>query len=195
MQRLSRRPVTPRRGITDDSVRHRSTAVSLLAQSDGSSSGCLDEATASEFVSGELSPPDAARANAHLDGCEKCRGWVAALARGEEAGLAATVASPDRPRRVPEPTGELSPGQKLDHYDVVRAVGSGGMSLVYAAFDTRLGRTVALKVLRPEMAASANTRARLLREAQAMARLSHPNVLTVYEAKESAGLLYIAMEF
>src|SRR5262245_24536328 len=67
----------------------------------------------------------------------------------------------------------LGLGAQVGRYVIVGTVGEGGMGVVYAGYDPELDRKVALKVLRPERAASATARARLLREAQAIARLSH----------------------
>ncbi len=87
----------------------------------------------------------------------------------------------------------------LGHYVLLHVVGQGGMGVVHAAYDEQLDRKVALKLLRtPERA---DTRARLVREAQAMARLSHPNVVQIYEIGESRELVggqpvaYLVMEF
>ncbi|MEM9456749.1 MAG: serine/threonine-protein kinase [Myxococcota bacterium] len=81
----------------------------------------------------------------------------------------------------------------LGRFEILRRLGAGGLGIVYAARDRRLGREVALKRMRPE-ARLPDGDARLLREAQAMARLSHPNVVTVYEAGELEGDVYVAME-
>src|SRR5215510_4415513 len=75
---------------------------------------------------------------------------------------------------------ELDAGATLGKYRLERILGSGGMGVVWAAHDPDLERSVALKVLRYDNA-SVELRSRLLREARAMARLKHPNVLTVYE--------------
>jgi tRNA A-37 threonylcarbamoyl transferase component Bud32 len=84
-------------------------------------------------------------------------------------------------------------GESLGRYVVLRQIGSGGMGVVYAAYDPELDRRVALKVL--AAAASEETGpARLLREAQTMARISHPNVITVHDVGEVDGRLFIAME-
>src|SRR5262245_57486018 len=79
---------------------------------------------------------------------------------------------------------ELSPGTRVGPYDVRERLGAGGMGVVYAAYHPELDRRVALKLLRPDATLGSSReelRARLLREAQAMARLSHPNVVTVYD--------------
>src|SRR6185436_12799361 len=84
-------------------------------------------------------------------------------------------------------------GQTLGKYRLDRVIGSGGMGIVWAAFDPDLERAVALKLLR--CADSEMTlRSRLLREARAMARLKHPSVLTVYEVGTDQNRDYIAME-
>ena len=85
----------------------------------------------------------------------------------------------------------------LGRYQLQRQIGRGGMGVVYAALDPELGRTVALKVLRSRGAGgSQQTReARLVREARALARLSHPNVVSVYAVERIGGVLCIAMEF
>ena len=88
------------------------------------------------------------------------------------------------------------PGIKLgtivDHYVIEKELGSGGMGVVYAAFDTELQRRVALKVLRDGLSDQAQQR--LLREARAMARLAHPHVVTVYEVGSANGRDFVAME-
>jgi serine/threonine-protein kinase len=90
----------------------------------------------------------------------------------------------------------LSEGSRLGPYLVRGLAGAGGMGVVYAAEDPRLGRKVALKLLRPRGdGAGAEARERLLREAQAMARLSHPNVLPIFELGTADGRDFLAMEW
>ncbi|MCY1013552.1 serine/threonine-protein kinase [Nannocystis pusilla] len=93
----------------------------------------------------------------------------------------------------------LAPGQLLaERYTVLGSLGEGGMGLVLAAYDARLDRRVALKLLRHRADGSSGReeQARLVREAQAMARLNHPNVVAVYDAGALAdGALFIAMEY
>ncbi len=94
----------------------------------------------------------------------------------------------------------LNPGTRLGPYEVVSAIGEGGMGQVYRARDTRLGRDVAIKILPPSFAADPDRRARFEREAQAVATLSHPNVIAIfdtgaYEAPASdEPQLFIVME-
>ena len=85
-------------------------------------------------------------------------------------------------------------GQTLHHYRIVRAIGRGGMGEVYAAEDTKLHREVALKVLPREMASDPERLQRFQREAQAVAALNHPNVVTIYAVEEAEGVQFITME-
>jgi tetratricopeptide (TPR) repeat protein len=84
-------------------------------------------------------------------------------------------------------------GARYGRFVVDRPLGAGGMGVVLLARDPELDRNVALKLLHPELAAGDGGE-RLLREAQAMARLSHPNVVTVYEVGRSGDQLFVAME-
>ncbi len=81
-----------------------------------------------------------------------------------------------------------------DRYRVARVIGSGGMATVYLAHDVRHGRDVAVKVLRPELAASIGTD-RFLREIEIAAQLNHPHILTLIESGEVGDLLYFVMPF
>ena len=81
-----------------------------------------------------------------------------------------------------------------DRYEVERRLGGGGMAIVYLARDRELGRPVALKVLADTLADDAQIRQRFVREARLAARLSHPNVVRVYDAGEEGGRPYIVME-
>src|SRR5688572_24508653 len=89
----------------------------------------------------------------------------------------------------------LEPGTVLGSYTVVREIGRGGMGRVYLASDGRLGRTVALKALAPQLTREPLHRDRLRREARAAAVLTHPGICTVYALEELDGELYIATEY
>jgi serine/threonine-protein kinase len=80
-------------------------------------------------------------------------------------------------------------------YRIEDVAGRGGMGVVYRAQHMHLGRTVALKLLNPELAASDEFRERFVREARAAAELEHPNIVPVYDAGEVEGRLYLAMKF
>ncbi|UQA58345.1 protein kinase domain-containing protein [Polyangium aurulentum] len=104
-----------------------------------------------------------------------------------------------RPSATSAPPGSvptLAPGDRVGRYMLLETLGEGGMGVVYAAYDGRLDRKVALKVVRPGLAGDRESaRARLLREAKAIARLSHPNVVTVYDVDFLEGdLLFMTME-
>src|SRR5438552_3923218 len=88
----------------------------------------------------------------------------------------------------------LAPGTRLGRFGVVRLLGAGGMGEVYEAHDPDLARSVALKVLRAEGKGNFGS-LRLLREAQALAQLSHPNVVAVHDVGVTDGKLFLAMEY
>ena len=84
---------------------------------------------------------------------------------------------------------------ELAHYKILDRIGAGGMGEVYRARDTRLGRTVAIKVLPAAVADDPDRRERFLREARAAAALSHPNIAALYEVGEDDGHLFLVFEF
>src|SRR6266487_3739848 len=87
-------------------------------------------------------------------------------------------------------------GQLLDHrYRVESRIARGGMATVYIATDTRLDRTVALKVMHRELAADDEFVHRFIGEAKSVARLSHPNVVAVFDQGSDGEHLYLAMEY
>jgi tetratricopeptide (TPR) repeat protein/predicted Ser/Thr protein kinase len=119
-------------------------------------------------------------------------------------------ASRSRSRPSPAPSGlshqsepaeegryELERGTRIERYILLKPLGQGGMGVVYAAYDPDLDRKVALKLLRPDKRTpDGNTeRAWILREAQAMARISHPNVISVYDTGTFGSQVFVAMEF
>ncbi len=103
---------------------------------------------------------------------------------------------------LPSPVGLLAQavpapavGGMLSHYRVEAKLGQGGMGTVYRAYDTRLRRPVALKVLSPEHLVDPDNKQRLMREARAASALNHPNIVGIYEVGSDNGVDYIAMEF
>jgi serine/threonine protein kinase/tetratricopeptide (TPR) repeat protein len=89
----------------------------------------------------------------------------------------------------------LERGQSIDRFVVIGLVGRGGMGEVYAAYDPELDRKVAIKLLRARGDAGSDGKTRLLREAQAIAKLQHPNVVVVYDVGTFGDSVFIAMEF
>lgn len=168
---------------------------------------CPDANLLQALMSGQLGSHDRAPLARHLDGCAECRGLLAALARAEladeqeQAGLARTLAPTEElalaatvagglPAVDPLAAG-LRAGDKLGRYVLAARLGAGAMGVVYRAVDPQLGREVAIKVLRRPHPL---LRDRLGREARAMAQVSHPNVVAVYDVGEAEGQVYIAME-
>ena len=86
-------------------------------------------------------------------------------------------------------------GKLLDNrYEILECIGTGGMAVVYKARCHRLNRLVAVKILKPELARDAEFRRRFHDESQAVAMLSHPNIVAVYDVSHSDDLDYIVME-
>jgi tetratricopeptide (TPR) repeat protein len=145
---------------------------------------CLDENLLQDLAQGRLNAGELARAQDHLDACAQCR-HLAAVAASTSGGSPAPAEPPSAP------TSGL-----FGRYFVLAPLGRGGMGEVVLAYDPKLDRNVALKRLRPREAQfTAQARARLMREAQAMARLSHPNVIAVHDAGEIDDQVFIAMEY
>jgi WD40 repeat protein len=84
---------------------------------------------------------------------------------------------------------------RLGHYEVRRVVGRGGMGVVLKAFDENLHRVVAVKVMAPELAASATARQRFVREARAAAAITHDHIVTIHAVEETGGLPFIVMQY
>ena len=128
------------------------------------------------------------------------------LAHTLAMGLAPTAAHPavatSAPKGAVPPSGKDARGtgaaerlRRLGRYVLLRELGKGGMGVVYAAYDEELDRRVALKLLHEQAAQSRDQRSQIIREAQALARVSAPNVVHVYDVGELSGQVYIAMEF
>ncbi|RKH07968.1 protein kinase [Corallococcus sp. CA053C] len=144
---------------------------------------CPDETVLSDFLGGRLSEEVRARVVAHLEGCADCQ-WVLAVGNGALPGDAAPEPSPP----------PLTRGATLSRYVVLERLGAGAMGVVYAAYDPELDRQVALKVVRPGGRHVEELQRRLLLEAQALARLSHPHVVTLYDVGTYGDCVFLAME-
>ena len=132
---------------------------------------CPDENELVRFARGTANP----EVESHLDSCASCRHAVAEAASEEPLS--------------PPP---VAPGARIGRYEVEALLGAGAMGAVFSAKDASLHRRVAIKLL--HAAGDELSRARLDREAQAMARLNHPHVVTVYELGDWTGGRFIAME-
>src|SRR5216117_340871 len=88
----------------------------------------------------------------------------------------------------------LTAGTRLGPYEILAPLGAGGMGEVYRARDAKLDRDVAVKVLPPQLTANADALARCEREAKAVAALSHPNILAIFDFGTHEGIAYAVME-
>jgi hypothetical protein len=145
--------------------------------------GCPDDETLSALVAGGLSEREREAIAIHAAACQACHAMLGHLAAGAE--------TDDERDDAPELV--LEPGTRVGRYTIESRIGAGGMGVVYAAFDRELERRVALKLLRPGRG-DLNARERLVREARTLARLSHPNIVTVFDAGEHRGHVYVVME-
>src|SRR5712692_9315587 len=89
----------------------------------------------------------------------------------------------------------LAPGARLGPYEIVSLVGAGGMGEVYKAKDTRLDRTVAIKILPPQLAADSQFSERFEREARAISQLDHPHICALYDVGEQDGTAFLVMQY
>ena len=159
---------------------------------------CPCEEDIAAFLRGGLARPRVHALELHAAGCTDCRRLLSALAR--TVALASQPGQDSVSPTIPHDTGgegsELSSGVRIGRYVVLDWLGSGGMGVVYAAFDAELDRKVALKLLRnvAGTADRAPIRDLLVREAQAMACLAHPNVVTVFDVGSIDDRVFIAME-
>ncbi len=133
---------------------------------------CPSEALLQAFVDGELAVANIATLAAHLDGCAACRSILGAA------------------QPVRDGEGDVD---HVGRYVLRRTLGQGGMGVVYEAFDPELDRVVALKLLRSELG-SPRLQSRLVTEARAMAKLSHPNVVSVYDIGRSDEQVFLVMD-
>ena len=128
--------------------------------------------------------------------------WAAIRAVSQTASPSSTAAPQSPPRPGDSGTSFLLPPSdpaylgRLAHFDVMRVLGRGGMGIVLEAFDSRLQRNVALKVLDPELAHDETARLRFCREARAAASIAHENVVAVHQVEHAAddGLPYLVMQ-
>ena len=135
----------------------------------------LSEQHVASWLEHLLTPDELSLAETHVDGCVSCRELLSEAAQLLE---------------TPEPAVE-----RMGRYEVVSLLGQGAMGVVHLARDLELQRKVALKVLRAPEKDVARARMHLFQEARALARLSHPHVVTVHEVGEDLGRVFLVMEF
>lgn len=140
-------------------------------------SECPDDEVLATFVGGAANEVERAMIETHVDGCNACGELLANLAHA--------YVSPSSAGR-----GDGSHARSAGRYELLSEIGRGGMGVVYEARDPMLGRRVALKVIHADAAVSQD----LLREAQAMARVAHPNVVNVFDAIVEDDRVFLAIE-
>ncbi|HYU15683.1 MAG TPA: protein kinase, partial [Candidatus Acidoferrum sp.] len=179
---------------------------STMSASESHGARCMSPERLAAFANGELPVPARRDVEAHLAHCADCRRLLsdATVTRGSVAdtpGLA-DASRLEHATTLSAPAGhgpgvDLPVGAAVGRYLVQGRLGVGGMGVVYAALDPELGRKVALKLLRSDAVSAADlstVRERLLREAQAMARLAHPNVVAVFDVGGVGDQIFVAME-
>ena len=147
---------------------------------------CPTDEMVDRFVCGQLSTDEIASIEEHLSKCDPCLAVVGELARttdDTDDSLAAILAL--------DPA--VAPQGALSRFRVSALLGRGAMGLVFSAYDPELDRQVAVKVLRTSRDSSRG-RLQLVREARAMAKVEHPNVITVHEAGTMGDRAYVVME-
>lgn len=184
---------------------------------------CIEEEKLVAFVQNKLTIAHAEEVERHLDACTSCRSLLVGIIDHSLVDRPEfdAIDSPESPPFIaesdphqedletPEKTGSANPkqpplpallptGTRRGRYILLEPIGWGGMGVVYAAFDPELNRKVALKLLRLEFTEGTlanELKSRLLREAQAMARFSHPHVVRIYDVGSVDDRIFIAMEF
>ena len=111
-----------------------------------------------------------------------------------EEGLDSVMGRPIGPYEGKPMYGEVAIGQTLAHYRIESKLGEGGMGVVYRALDTKLGREVALKLLRQDLAGDQELMARFRREAHILALLNHPNIAAIHGLEEVNGATLLVLE-
>jgi serine/threonine protein kinase len=187
-------------------------------------SACPPPSDYQRLIYGVLPPSEVERLSQHLTGCSSCAAAVQTLL-GEDTLLSAVRGAPadalvgeDVPsdltqrllalRSAPDLSSDssltlraLSPAQQPDeigrlaHYRVLKVLGEGGMGVVFLAEDVRLARTVALKTMKPEIAADPRNRQRFDREARAAAKVEDDHIVPIYDVGDDRGVLWLAMPF
>ncbi|MCC6748899.1 MAG: protein kinase [Deltaproteobacteria bacterium] len=157
-----------------------------------------------DLLDGRLSAEVTEEVERHISRCPECRRLLSALTKATIADSKAP--SPPGPRSAGSAEGPdatpvadrataFAPGTTVDGFLVLRWIGAGGMGEVYLARDLKLGRKVALKLIRPARLGSPAVVERFLSEARLTATFSHPHIVTLYSLGEHEGQPYAALEY
>ncbi|MEJ7598211.1 MAG: tetratricopeptide repeat protein [Kofleriaceae bacterium] len=149
---------------------------------------CLDDDSVGAYLDGRLPVSESQRIEHHLDACDTCRKHVSFLAQLSRSVISGDTSEPDAPILT-------RAGSRIGRFVVERVLGAGGMGVVFLAHDPELDRKVAIKVLHPELWKAAGAEGRLRREAQAMAKLTHPNIVSVFDVSTHGNQLVLTMEY
>jgi eukaryotic-like serine/threonine-protein kinase len=162
---------------------------------------CFDDNLIAAYLDRRLGADETRRLFAHLDQCATCAALLGASAAARSTVNGSTIEDAPGARRAriarlaTGSTDGAAPAASLGRYRISHVLGAGGMGVVYAGHDQQLDRGVAIKLLRPGSEADTRLlRARLVREAQAMARVSHPNVISVHEVGVVDDQVFVVME-
>ncbi|MBW2731621.1 MAG: protein kinase [Deltaproteobacteria bacterium] len=144
---------------------------------------CLEAEDVAALLEGTLEDKERQHVEAHMGDCGSCRRLVAEAARSLRA-----------PKEEDEGQ-KVAIGDRIDHYQILKLLGRGGMGEVYLAQDHDLGRQVALKMLTTHAVADDNVLARFFFEARTLARLTHPNIVTIYAVGEHQGRAFLVLQY
>ena len=157
---------------------------------------CLDDRQLLSYVQGALAPDEREQLDAHLGRCPACCEVVAETTKLLDADSLPASSLTSIARTPFEEPAEADVPASVGRYQLLSILGRGGTGVVYAAHDPELHRRVAIKLLRGDVLERSNDdgRARLLREARAMARVSHPHVVVIYDVGIWLEQVFVAME-
>ena len=144
--------------------------------------GCLADQEIADFVAGRTPAAGMQLVDSHIADCPTCFELVACNVKAQQV---------DHPVTSPS----IGPGDSVGRYVVLDVAGRGAMGVVYAAYDPKLDRRVALKIVAGHSGGSSDSTKRVFREAQALAKLNHTNVIGVYDVGNVGNGVFIAMEF
>jgi tetratricopeptide (TPR) repeat protein len=157
---------------------------------------CLPDELVAAILEGNATAREREQAAAHAAECAPCRELLACAARVRARDEPVTLAGHPRTGDCREESCEEIETHQIGRFEILHPIGAGGMGIVFAARDTDLHRTVAIKLLRfIARETTDGARARMLSEARTMARVEHPNVATVHEVGVHDGRVFIVMDW